>query len=376
MQITTLSSLSNIPFNDMLENFFDTYKVDEDIECYQFIASPYGPETGTSFEDLNKINFQSRVVIFNAIDTFIDTTDNVATQELVKFCEDHPEQNFIISCPHLNLQKELNVPNLYLDTFMPTSFSENFKHCEKKNLSNKWLTLNADTKVHRVLTVCYLLSKDYHRNGVFTFDLDAPTLVKYDQYRNIKGLSSQQLKNDFAKGFLKFKNKKFNLLNIPKFDLSDLSVTNNYNVNLLPVYERIGVEIITGTTFFENTPVLSEKEMQSIYAKNFPIYLNGVGMAREIKNLFDVDIFEDIVDHSYDEIEDHFERLAAAIDRNQHLLDGSTNITELWYDNQERFEENCEKLDSMLHAGTYQRAYNHQRIKKSLSHFNVSFVKK
>ena len=99
-------------------------------------------------------------------------------------------------------------------------------------------------------------------------------------------------------------------------------------------------------------------------------------MAREIKNLFDVDIFEDIVDHSYDEIEDHFERLAAAIDRNQHLLDGSTNITELWYDNQERFEENCEKLDSMLHAGTYQRAYNHQRIKKSLSHFNVSFVKK
>lgn len=375
MKIKTLSTIPGLPFNDILETFFDTYEVDEEIECYQFIASPYGPETGTSFDDLNKIKFQSRVVIFNVIDTFVDKTDNVAVDELIKFCKSHPEQKFIISTCHLNFQKEVKAPNLYLDSYMPTCLSENFIHCEKKDLTNKWVSLNADTKVHRVLTVSYLLSKDYHRNGLITFNMDVPTLAKYDQYRNIT-TPSQELKSDLSKGFTKFKNKEFNLLKIPRFDPNDSRLVHNYNTNLIPVYQRVGVEIITGTTFFEKTPIFTEKEMQTICGKNFPIFLNGVGIAKEIKNFFGVDIFEDIVDHSYDDIEDHFERLAAAIDRNQHLLDGSTNIKELWYDNRKRFDDNCKQMDLMLHAGEYQQTFNHERIKRGLLHFKVSFVKK
>jgi len=150
MEIKTLSSITSVPFNDMLETFFDTYEVDEDIECYQFVASPYGLETGTSFDDLNKINFQSRVVIFNVIDTFVDDTDNVAVDELIKFCQRHPEQNFIISTCHLNFQREVQLSNLYLDSYVPTSFSENFEHCEKKNLTDRWVTFNSSTKLHRV----------------------------------------------------------------------------------------------------------------------------------------------------------------------------------------------------------------------------------
>lgn len=371
MEIKTLSSIPGIPFNDALESFFDTYKVDEDIECYQLVFCPYG--SGTSFDDLYNIKFKSRIVILNVIDTIIERNDNVAVEKLIQFCEDHPEQNFIISCPHLNLQRELNIPNAYFDTYIITSFSERFLHGEKENISNQWLSLNSNTKLHKVLTVCYLLSKDYYRNGYITFDMKTPPIVSYDQYRNISKIPTYEMRSDFAKGYVRFKAKDFNALRIRKFPQEDLRVAYNYNVNLSPVYKSIAVEVITGTMFFEKTPVLSEKEMQSIYAKNFPIYMNGVGMAREMKNLFDVDIFEDIIDHSYDEIEDHFERLAAAIDRNQHLLDGSTNIRELWFDNQKRFEDNCNKLDSAFFDKTYQTTLNHGKIKKALRHFNVSF---
>jgi hypothetical protein len=373
MEIKTLSSVIGIPFNNILETFFDEHEVDEDVECYQFVFSPYG--NATSFDDLYKIKFKSRIVIFNIIDTIIDTNDNVDIDGLTKFCAKHPEQNFIVSCPHFGFQNELVLPNLYLTTFVPTSFSEHWTHCEKKDLTNKWVSLNSDTKLHRVLTVSYLLSKDYCKNGVFTFDMSVSPLVRHDQYRNISQ-PSQELKNDLAKGFEKFKFKKFNRLNIPQFDQNDLRVTYNYNTNLLPIYERIGVEIITGTMFFEKSAVLSEKEMQSVYAKNFPIYINGVGMAREMKKFFGIDIFDDIVDHSYDEIEDHFERLVAAIDRNQHLLDGSTNIKELWYDNEKRFQENCDKMDELLHSEEAQKIFNRQRIKEGLSHFEVNFTEK
>lgn len=376
MEIRTLSSIpSSMPFNDMLETFFDEHKVDEDIECYQLVFCPYG--RGTSFDDLRALNFQSRVVILNIIDSIIDVDDNTAIDELVKFCQDYPEQNFIVYHPHLNLQRELDlkgikVSNLYLDTIAPTNLTESYKRCEKTKITNRWISFNCDKKFHRVMTISYLLSKEYSKNGDFTFDMKCSLLVPPDKYKNLSTIPSR-LKSDFAKGFEKFKSNDFNLLDIPPFNQDEIKVVRNYNIDLLSAYERVGVEIITGTMFFEQTPVLSEKEMQSVYAQNFPIYINGVGMAREMKKFFGIDIFDDIVDHSYDEIEDHFERLAAAIDLNQHLLDGSTNIKELWMDNQKRFDDNCDKMDSMIYDKVYQKTFNHGKIKQALKHFEVSF---
>lgn len=376
MEIRTLSSIpSSMPFNDMLETFFDEHKVDEDIECYQLVFCPYG--RGTSFDDLRALNFQSRVVILNIIDSIIDVDDNTAIGELVKFCQDYPEQNFIVYHPHLNLQRELDlkgikVSNLYLDTIAPTNLTESYKRCEKTKITNRWISFNCDKKFHRVMTISYLLSKEYSKNGDFTFDMKCSLLVPPDKYKNLSTIPSR-LKSDFAKGFEKFKSNDFNLLDIPPFNQDEIKVVRNYNIDLLSAYERVGVEIITGTMFFEQTPVLSEKEMQSVYAQNFPIYINGVGMAREMKKFFGIDIFDDIVDHSYDEIEDHFERLAAAIDLNQHLLDGSTNIKELWMDNQKRFDDNCDKMDSMIYDKVYQKTFNHGKIKQALKHFEVSF---
>jgi hypothetical protein len=360
MEVKTLSFYPGVPFNDAIESFLDAYELGEDIECYQLIFCPYGRHT--SFGDLYNIEFKSRVVILNVIDFIIDGLDNIATEEIKQFCEDHPEQNFIIFNYNIGLGDKLNVPNLHWDTIFSGTLTERLTHCEKKNLTNKWLSLNADTKLHRVMAVCYLLSKDYHENGYITFNMNAGPLASHDSYRNFTKISSYQLKSSFAKGYVKFKSKDFRRLKIKNFSSIEDRVSTNYNNNLMPIYERIGVEIITGTMFFENVPSLSEKEVQSVYAKNFPIYINGIGMAREIKKLFDIDIFEDIVDHSYDEIEDHFERLAAAIDRNQHLLDGSTNIHELWYDNQKRFEDNCEKMDQIIFDSKYQQSINYKKI--------------
>lgn len=370
MKLETLSSFPGVPFNDTLQNFFDTYKVNEDIECYQLLFCPYG--TKTSFKDLKKMKFNSRIVILNIMDLIIDENDNYAIDELTDFCSNYSEHKFIIFNFQLNIQDQLKIDNLYTDTIQSTDFAEKFIPCKKKNITNNWLSFNRDVKLHRVLTVCYLLSRDYYENGTITFKTNDSMISKHDDYKNI-GKMSDQFKDDFIRGSEIFKLKKFNKLIIRDFDTDTETVVNNYNVNLLPVYENIGIEIITGTSFFEKTPCLSEKEFQSFYGKTFPIYINGVGMAKEIKNFFDVDIFEDIIDHSYDTIEDHYERLSSAVNKNQKLLDGSTNIKELWFDNQKRFEENCNKVDSMLNDKEYQKISNYKKIKKALTHFNCSF---
>lgn len=386
-KVETLSSLIGIPFNDTYESFFNTYDLSEDVECYQlvfcvdgchFCESNYDIGTGFGFDRLHQIDYKSRIVILNVIDSIIDKYENIDTENLAKFCAEYPEQNFLISNPLLNLQKGLDIPNLYSFTIGCSNFSRNgerFLPCEKKEISNRFLSLNDNTKVHRVMTVSYLLSKDYADNGDFTFNLESETLTKPQDYKNFTPVP-QELVSDFAVGYKKFKAREFNLLDLSEYDRENIMPIINYNENLLPIYETHGVEIITGSMFFEKTPILTEKEIQNIFAKNFPIYINGVGIVRELKNILDLDLFDDIIDHSYDEIEDHFERIAAAIDRNEHLLNGTTDIQKLWFENQHRFEDNYRKINKLLFEPNCLIEWNHQEIKKALEHFGVSVTKK
>lgn len=373
MKVTTLSSAAGIPFNDVFDEFSKKFHLSEDIECYQLYFCPPSHElgNGTSFEDLDRINFKSKVVILNVIDSMIDEDDNIDIDGFRNFCAKHSDINFIVFCPHLGLQRVLELPNLYIDEIMPTTFTAPFKPCDKKDITNRFLSLNADTKVHRVMTVSYLLSKEYADNGDFTYDFDREIFKQPYQYKNLRPIP-EHLKESFAAGHKKLKAKELNLIDMPPFDWEGINPSRNYNNILTHTYANYGVEIITGSMFFERSGLLSEKELQNIYAKNFPIYINGVGMVKELKKLFDLDLFDDIIDHSYDDIEDHFERMAAAIDRNEHLLNGSTNIQELWLKNQHRFESNIEKMNSMFFDLDYQKKFSFEVIKKSLARFNVT----
>jgi hypothetical protein len=368
VEITTLSSAPRFQFNTSLEDFFNTYTCNEDIECYQLYFCPSG--IGSNFDDLNKIKFKSRIVILNIVDSIIDKNENIAIDELLKFCSNHPENNFIIFTTHKFFIEQINIKNLYVGEIFAVTFAKKYKHCNKNIKSDKWVLLNSTLRPHRIMTIYYLLSKEYYKNGFFACNPNYNMSVNFLKSLKIKPKTSKQLKNDFLKGLVRFKNNDFNLLK--KLPKSNPSVVDNYNINLLPVYEKIGIEIVTGTMFFENDIQFSEKEVQNIYGKNFPIYITGCGMVKEVKNFWNIDTFDDIIDHSYDEIKDPFKRLTTAIDNNEKLLNGSINIKELWSDNQKRFEDNCDKMDLLFYDRTYQKYFNEKKIKKSLSYFNVS----
>jgi hypothetical protein len=368
VKITTLSSSPHFPFNASLEDFFNTYTCNEDIECYQLYFCPSG--IGSNFDDLNKIKFKSRIVILNIMDSIIDKNGNIAIDELLKFCSDHPENNFIIFTFHKFFIEQINIKNLYVGEIFNVALAKKYKHCNKNIKSDKWILLNSNLRPHRIMTMYYLLSKEYYKNGFIACNPNYNMSGNFLNSLKIKPKTSKQLKNDFLKGLVRFKNNDFNLLK--KLPRTNPNVVDNYNINLLPVYEKIGIEIITGTMFFENDIQFSEKEAQNIYGKNFPIYITGCGMVKEVKNFWNMDTFDDIIDHSYDEIKDPFERLTTAIDKNEKLLNGSINIKELWSDNQKRFEDNCNKMDFLFYDRTYQKYFNEKKIKKCLSYFNVS----
>jgi hypothetical protein len=379
VKITSLSSAAGFPFNTALEDFFNTYEVDKDIECYELFFNPYGSRLniesdsgGSNFDDLYQIKFKSQIVILNIMDSIVDKDNNVAVDELLEFCSNHPENNFIVFTFHDMFIKQINIKNLYIDTIfsitLENSFTQKYKYFKKNIKSNEWLLLNSNMRLHRFMTIYYLLSKEYYKNGLISINLD----YLEDKDLKIKSKITKQVKDDFLKGKTRFENNEFNLLKIPP-NRNDVNMPiENYNINLLPIYRKTGIEIITGTMFFNNDTCVGEKEIQNVFGKSFPIYITGCGMVKKMKDLFNIDTFDDIIDHSYDEVENPFERLTTAIDKNEKLLNGSTNIKELWSDNQKRFEDNRAKVNSSLRDATYQTHFNEERIKKSLNYFNVS----
>ena len=113
----------------------------------------------------------------------------------------------------------------------------------------------------------------------------------------------------------------------------------NFDLNLKQLYNHCAVEIITETTFFNHGQFVSEKYLNSVYGCNFPILIGNAGTVAYLRdNGFDM--FDDVVDHSYDLEPDPILRIYSAMQKNLHLLANRDHAIQQWYCCQERFAKN------------------------------------
>lgn len=113
----------------------------------------------------------------------------------------------------------------------------------------------------------------------------------------------------------------------------------NYTQNLLPWYRKSFVEFITVTVFDYNLPWICEKMLNSQLASNFPIWIAGKGTVAWLRNN-KFDVFDDVVNHSYDLESDPVLRIQKAIQDNKLLLQNPDYTKELWLKHHKRFDDN------------------------------------
>ena len=150
----------------------------------------------------------------------------------------------------------------------------------------------------------------------------------------------------YVEGFQKFKSSTL-LLN------DDFQIYDNYNNDnvsnfrnkLSNYYRDTFVEIISETSYTEYCFNLTEKTLNSVYGASFPILLCSKGSVQFLRQM-GLDMFDDIVDHSYDTIDDPAIRLETAITKNLKLLTDNARTKQLWTQNLDRFKNNidfCQK---------------------------------
>ena len=88
----------------------------------------------------------------------------------------------------------------------------------------------------------------------------------------------------------------------------------------------------------------TEKTLMSIYSATLPIWVGGWRLASTLRDM-GFDVFDDVVDHSYETFEDPWDRAYYAIEKNIDLLRNFKRAESCIRYNRKRFRKNIQLIE-------------------------------
>ena len=116
------------------------------------------------------------------------------------------------------------------------------------------------------------------------------------------------------------------------------------------VFEPSCISLITESLFFEQETRISEKTFMAIWSGTIPIWVGGWRHADRLREL-GFDLFDDMVDHSYQTMPDPLDRCYSAIERNLDLLQNTDRVRQFVQNNQARLEHNLKLCRQNVFSG-------------------------
>lgn len=233
------------------------------------------------------------------------------------------------------LENEMNnfVEN---NIIVPTHYQT--KHCANfvinKKQINRWVTI----KLCEIFNVDY----DYTWSGIGkSFDLSL--------FINEKQTLSDNTLDEYWDQILPSVTTSEKWIDVDGDVTSDLSHVNYisntdvWNSGLNDIMTNTAVSLITESLVDQNAATFSEKTVFALYGLTFPIWVGGVNMATEWENK-GFDIFNDVIDHSYQSMPTLLERCFYAIYLNREILTDINLAKELRNKMKDRLFENQCKL--------------------------------
>jgi len=286
----------------------------------------------------------------------------------------YPNTNFVILTSVENLHLEqIQSPNVQIVPWGGDCVNQHAEYQTLKPVFDKdfseprhVISLNRNLRDHRIVYISYLLGENLES----TFDLSCLGIYQINPQREPQNFLDRifwefdndsdehdRIRDSVMQGYEKF----FNNRNLIVDDYEIYAGGNNdnilnFNQCLRFRYRTSFLEIITESSFSSPGYMLTEKTMHGFYACNFPILLSGQGAVGHLRDI-GFDMFDDIIDHSYDLISNPIDRIVQAVDQNRDLLTDAQQVKKLWVDNQERFHKN-------IHVANHITDYYTHRAKK------------
>jgi len=211
-------------------------------------------------------------------------------------------------------------------------------------------SLNGIARMHRILLAEHLLNKPYVDQCCLTFNhygAENRSASCWDQpdhwwYRKEFPTEQDRQLLSRAKNFLPHYHNEIN-----EYRWDDHS---NLNPAYVDTYVNIITETTVGQTFF------TEKTFKTLASGQFFISINGTDSIKMLKT-FGFDTFDDVIDHSYDVIEDPREKIKAI----SQLLDQLIKLDwpTIWESTRKRREKNVDIFFSDAYKTLSSSFYNY-----------------
>ena len=344
-------------------------QIPTDVQDSIWYGTPAGIHSDLTELVVDKSNFI--IVNFDILEhnEFNHTTDSTTqfSQKFLNMVNLYPDTKFILMCQVENAYSELAHPRVQIVRYGTGICREDLEYRSlvpqiEKNFSSKknFMCLNRNPRQHRINVVSYLLGLDFENYGTISFDkkhAQAPTWLERVSW-NLTDLQIQIIKPILVRGYNKLKAMDLgnSLSEVDAIYAQKLDNVANFNHSLRHMYRDHFVELVVETQF--NLPFFgaSEKFKNSVYGCSFPIVLGGHGVIKFLRDI-GFDMFDDVIDHSYDLIQDPLDRMTAAINLNQSLLCDNNLVKALWQTHQHRFLNNIEFIKTKIFDIIEERAY-------------------
>jgi hypothetical protein len=191
---------------------------------------------------------------------------------------------------------------------------------------HKFSCLNGTMRQHRKLLYLLLSQKQYFKDTVFTFGHRPPAIP----FPNEITLTVEEQEVYQA------------LPQAVEFIASDATVGIDLTLNH-PAYQESYVNLVSETTVEASTPMLSEKTFKPIVAGQMFVLIACPGAVQFLRDI-GIDTFDDIIDHSYDQISDTRQRIAQALVQIDQL--GRMDLNAIYHTINPRLAKNSEFLRS------------------------------
>ncbi len=301
------------------------------------------------------------------------------TDDFFNFARNHPEMKILIVGSHLFPENNAGLDNLHIihwgsDYLLQKDEYQNIDAIEKSFATDyHWISLSNHPRLHRWMAALYLKGLGLDTTGRLSISKQPITFGMVPMYNPNNGITisnwrvpcqhewivTQEQDNSYGSIFdLGFEQISEHDLNPPVrehiYDSADGNAA-NLNLRLRPLYTNSAVEIVNETIFnFDLGVHMTEKFINSVYGMNLPIVLGQPGIIKYCRAL-GFDMFDDVVDQSYDLVVNPMERLTAAIDRNRRLLEDRDFAIAAWHRCQHRLQANYELARYRLHDQVYNR---------------------
>lgn len=260
------------------------------------------------------------------------------------------------------------------DEFLLQPSSNNYgciKPVGEKTFSqdHHWIFTSRNRRFHRAIFAIFLLGMKVP-NGLIRIDPSYalennswPGVLDYLAYNNYHYLNSilstyqDILKHGFHRlksgdGFYSLERDSTDVNHNPwvlwPITLADLGgcLGLNFDLVLRKIYLDTVVEIVGETVFLRRTGHITEKFCNSVIGYNFPIMLAMSGSVQYLRDL-GFDMFDDVIDHSYDHIKDPYLRMVNAITENLKILHDRKFAVTIWHKCRARFDANYDLMTSL-----------------------------